>query len=109
MFDKNFRRLNRQFDRIQRSWPISRSFLDWVRKPGSRLLRIPLGLLLIFGGIFSFLPILGIWMLPLGLLVLAVDIPPLRRPIGNLLVRLQRFIAKVRRRYWPKAVIARPD
>ena len=57
------------------------------------LVRIPLALLLIAGGIFSFLPILGLWMLPLGLLVLAVDIPPLRRPVGDAIVRLQRFIA----------------
>ena len=47
--------------------------------PRSRLLRIAIGILLIFGGIFSFLPILGVWMLPLGLVVLSVDIPRVRR------------------------------
>jgi hypothetical protein len=61
------------------------------------LVRIPLALLLIVGGVFSFLPILGLWMLPLGLLVLAVDIPPLRRPVGDAIVRLQRFIANSQR------------
>jgi hypothetical protein len=35
-------------------------------------------LLLILGGLLSFLPILGIWMLPLGLLLLAEDLPVLR-------------------------------
>jgi hypothetical protein len=62
------------------------------------LVRIPLAILLLLGGVFSFLPVLGLWMLPLGLLVLAVDIPPLRRPVGDAIVRLQRFIANTQRR-----------
>lgn len=90
-------RLDRQFDRIARQVPAARGFLDWVRRPGLLIVRLPLAILLILGGIFSFLPVLGIWMLPLGLLVLAVDIPPLRRPVGDAIVRLQRFIAKSRR------------
>ena len=47
--------------------------------PRSRLLRIALGILLIIGGLFSFLPLLGVWMIPLGMLVLSVDIPRVRR------------------------------
>lgn len=90
-------RLERQFERISRQVPASRGFLDWVRKPGLHLVRIPLAIVLILGGIFSFLPVLGIWMLPLGLLVLAVDIPPLRRPVADIIVRLQRFISKSQR------------
>ena len=98
MFDKNFRRLNRQFDRIHRSIPISRGFLNWVRKPESRILRIPLGILLLLGGIFSFLPILGVWMLPLGLLLLALDLPFLQAPINNVVIRGQRCWAMWRRK-----------
>jgi hypothetical protein len=79
-------RLNRQFDRIERAVPLSRGFLGWIRRPSSRLVRIPLGLLLIFGGIFSFLPILGIWMLPLGLLLLALDLPFLQGPLNRLIL-----------------------
>ena len=37
--------------------------------------------LLIFGGIFSFLPVLGLWMLPLGLLLFAQDVPVLQKPM----------------------------
>jgi hypothetical protein len=95
-------RLDRQFERISRQVPASRGFLDWVRKPRLHLVRIPLAIVLILGGIFSFLPVLGIWMLPLGLLVLAVDIPPLRRPVGDAIVRLQRFISKSQRWYRSK-------
>jgi hypothetical protein len=32
---------------------------------------------------FSFLPVLGIWMLPLGLLLIACDVPFLRKPVGH--------------------------
>ena len=91
-------RLDRQFERIGRQVPASAKFLRWVRRPHMHLVRIPLALVLILGGGFSFLPILGLWMLPLGLLVLAIDLPPLRRPVGNGLVRLQRWLAKIRRK-----------
>ncbi len=47
--------------------------------PRSRLLRIAIGGLLIFFGVFGFLPVLGFWMVPLGLLILSVDIPRVRR------------------------------
>lgn len=47
--------------------------------PRSRLLRIVIGLLLVLFGMFGFLPVLGFWMIPLGLLILSVDIPRVRR------------------------------
>src|SRR5688572_25643581 len=73
--------LDELFDRLESNAPgPAKGFIGWVRKPSSKLIRIPLAVLLIFGGIFSFLPVLGVWMLPLGLLILAIDIPPLQRP-----------------------------
>jgi hypothetical protein len=42
------------------------------------------------GGIFSILPLLGLWMLPLGLLLLAQDVPFLRRPTRQALVCIER-------------------
>jgi len=50
-----------------------------VYLPRSRPLRILLGLGLILGGVFAFLPVLGLWMLPLGAAVLSIDFPPVRR------------------------------
>jgi hypothetical protein len=47
--------------------------------PRSRLLRIAIGIALVVFGLFGFLPVLGFWMVPLGLLVLSVDIPRVRR------------------------------
>ena len=50
-----------------------------VPVPASRIARVLLGLILIVGGLFSFLPVLGIWMVPLGLVVLSVDFAIVRR------------------------------
>ena len=52
--------------------------------PGIRALA---GLVLICAGLLGFLPILGFWMIPLGLAVLATDIPPLKRWIRARLSR----------------------
>ncbi|MEP7240489.1 MAG: hypothetical protein ABI697_06355 [Devosia sp.] len=92
-------RLDRQFRRIGRQVPAAAGFLQWIQAPHRHLVRIPLAIVLIFGGVFSFLPILGLWMLPLGLAILAIDLPLLRRPIGNGLVRLQRWVANTKRRF----------
>ena len=47
--------------------------------PGPPLVRVLAGIALILGGVLGFLPILGFWMLPLGVLVLSVDLHPVRR------------------------------
>lgn len=47
--------------------------------PASRIARIALGAPLILGGIVGFLPIVGFWMIPLGVLVLSYDIAVVRR------------------------------
>ena len=47
--------------------------------PGTRTQRTLIGLALLAGGIMGFLPIVGFWMIPLGLLVLSVDSPRIRR------------------------------
>jgi hypothetical protein len=65
-------------------------FVGWLRKPSSRLVRIPLAILLIAGGIFSFLPVLGLWMLPLGLLLFAQDVPILQKPMARMLGWVER-------------------
>jgi hypothetical protein len=50
-----------------------------VPVPQSRTLRVLLGIALILGGLVGFLPILGFWMIPLGLIVLSIDFHPIRR------------------------------
>ncbi|MDB5561062.1 MAG: hypothetical protein JWN11_480 [Hyphomicrobiales bacterium] len=81
---KSEERLQRQFDELQSMLPSRLAgIVQWLRRPSAWLVRIPLGILLIVGGIFSFLPILGVWMLPLGLLLLALDLPFLQGPVVN--------------------------
>jgi hypothetical protein len=65
-------------------------FVDWVRRPTSRLIRLPLGILLVLFGIFGFLPIVGFWMIPLGLLLIARDVPALEPPLARLLAWINR-------------------
>jgi hypothetical protein len=47
--------------------------------PRSRGLRVAIGVVLILGGILGFLPVLGFWMIPLGLLVLSYEFAVVRR------------------------------
>lgn len=83
--------LDRHFEWIADRLPAKGArFVRWLRQPSSRWVRIPLALLLILGGIFSFLPILGIWMLPLGLLLIAQDLPFLQKPLADILGWIER-------------------
>ena len=61
-----------------------------LRRPAARWIRIPAGLLLIIASLFSFLPILGLWMLPLGLLLIAQDVPFLQKPLAGMLGWIER-------------------
>jgi len=62
----------------------------YLRQPQARMVRVPAAVLLTLGGVFSILPVLGIWMLPLGLLLLAVDLPALRPPLTRMLHWIER-------------------
>jgi hypothetical protein len=77
---------NQEMDRFQDHMPA------WVGHNLKRLrgkhavwVRVPAGVALIGGGVLSFLPVLGIWMLPVGFALLAQDIPVMRRPMARLL------------------------
>jgi hypothetical protein len=82
--------LNRYFEMMHRRVPIRVSqFIRWLRKPSSFAVRLLIALLLILGGFFSFLPILGLWMLPLGLLFIAQDVPMLQKPLVGALAWIE--------------------
>lgn len=72
--------------------------LRWLRQPDVRWFRIATGCLFIGGGLLAFLPVLGIEMLPIGLLLLAEDIPLLREPIGHMTLFLLRQWRALRKR-----------
>ncbi|KQZ97148.1 MAG: PGPGW domain-containing protein [Agrobacterium cavarae] len=50
-----------------------------VAMPRSRIGRIVTGTVLVICGLLGFLPVLGFWMVPLGLLVLSQDLRFVRR------------------------------
>lgn len=58
------RKPNQHYKRVRR-WPTP--------------LRIGIGVLMVIGGLFGFLPVLGFWMVPLGLLVILIDVPMVKR------------------------------
>jgi hypothetical protein len=64
--------------------------MRWAQRrlpPGIRTLA---GLLLMVGGVLGFLPVLGFWMIPLGVAVLSLDYPPLQRKIERKLKAVAR-------------------
>ncbi len=96
--EKMRRRLDRQFDALAVGVPAAARPIRYLRRRRLALLRMPLGLLLVAGGIFSFLPVLGVWMLPLGLMLLAIDLPVLQPFITSAVIRVRRRISATRRR-----------
>ncbi|MDM7931429.1 hypothetical protein [Tabrizicola sp.] len=92
------RRFLRQFDAIERAFPPLRGPVSVLRREGWWVVRLPLALILIAGGLLWFLPLLGIWMLPVGLLLLAVDLPRLRGPISAVMIRSRHRIGRWRQR-----------
>ncbi len=99
VIDRHKRRLDRHLDRWQRRFPQwAARTLGWLRKPSSRWVRVPIGLVLVAGGLLGFLPILGFWMLIPGLLLLALDVPFLRLPVRVAIVRVRRTLVRWRHR-----------
>jgi hypothetical protein len=78
-FDEELKRLQRRVP------PWARHMIKSVKQPGAVWMRIPLAIALMIGGLLGFLPVLGFWMLPLGTVLLAIDLPWLRGPFGRLL------------------------
>ncbi len=80
---------------IRRLPPRVQRAVCWLRRPSVRPLRIGAGVLFVLGGLLSILPVFGLWMLPLGLVLLAEDFRPLRKPEARILSWIER-----RRPHW---------
>lgn len=93
------RRFQRQFRTVERLVPPLRTPLGRLRRGNWLPVRLPLAILLTLGGLFWFLPILGLWMLPAGLLLLAVDLPHLRGPVSVAIIRSRRWSQRWLRRW----------
>jgi hypothetical protein len=86
------RRVDQLVARLPEGW---RSTVRWLHQPSRNWLRVCVGILLIVGSFLSILPVFGLWMLPLGLMLLAEDVPVLRRGLGRILEWIER-----RRPHW---------
>ena len=63
--------------------------------PGTR---VGAGAIFMVGGVFGFLPILGFWMVPVGIFIAAAEFPPARRPMQRWLYRETRTLTLYERR-----------
>jgi len=84
-----------EMDRLQNHIPswVGHS-LNRLRGKGALWVRVLTGVALLGAWCFLPLPIVGIWMLPVGLALLAHDIPMMRRPMARLLHFTNRKIEK---------------
>ena len=95
---KTERILQRRLDKAERYLPgLLGEWVGHLRRPSASWVRVPLGILLVLGGALSILPVLGIWMLPLGLVLLALDVALLRRPTVRMLVAGERLWNRLRK------------
>ena len=98
--------LARAYDVLERHVPgwMGRA-IRWLRHPNARYVRIPIGLALIAGSLLAILPVFGIEMLPIGLLVLAQDVPFLRGPAARMMLWLEKqvFVWRRKLRRWRRA------
>jgi len=96
--------LDQAYDELEREVPdrVSRA-IRWLRDPKGKWVRLPLGLLLIVANLFGpIVPFLGIEFVPLGLLLVAQDIPPLRKPVAKMTLWLEHKWVNLRRRWRKK-------
>jgi len=63
--------------------------MRWGKERLPRGIRSLVGVLLMIGGVFGFLPVLGFWMFPLGLAFIALDIPFTAHRIDDWMITLK--------------------
>ena len=89
--DADSRRHRRRLAALADRLPGSiRGAIWWLLRPKSRWARIPAGVLLVLGGVLGMLPVLGFWMLPLGLVLIGEDVPLVRRGVNRVLAWIER-------------------
>jgi hypothetical protein len=76
---------------IERLPGAARTASRWLRRPQARWARLPAGLLLIVGGFLFVLPVFGLWMQPLGVILLADDIAAFRQLRERMLDMIERY------------------
>jgi hypothetical protein len=92
--------LNQAFETLEEETPdCITNMIRWLRQPQSRWIRLPVGILCVLAGFFWFLPVIGVEFFPIGLLLIAQDVPVLRRPAAKLMLWLEDRWLLIRRRF----------
>jgi hypothetical protein len=87
--------LDEQFDRLERVCPrYLRKLIHLLREPRLRWARTATGILLILASMLWFLPIIGLELLPIGLMFIAIDVPFLRRPVARMIAWVERLVLR---------------
>lgn len=105
MTDKGEQELEEAYDGLEKQVPDRvADALRWLRDPRSRWIRLPLGFAMIALSTLSFLPVIGLEWLPIGLLLVAQDVPFLRVPAARMMLWLEDAWRLLRRRWlkWKK-------
>lgn len=85
------RTLDQAYDVLEQEAPdrVAR-FIRWLRSPKSKWVRLPLGILFIAAGFLGpVLPVVGLEFVPVGLLLVAQDVPFLKKPVGRAMLWLE--------------------
>jgi hypothetical protein len=77
--------LDRELDRLQQQLPGWAQWTVDIPRGAHPWVRVPAGVAFTVGGCFSILPGLGLWMIPVGVATLAVDVPVMRPPAIRML------------------------
>lgn len=90
MADQGKQDLDQAYEGLQNETPdrVSRA-IRWLRNPEARWVRIPLGVVFILLSFGWFLPVVGLELLPIGLMLIAQDVPFLRKPVARAMMWLE--------------------
>jgi membrane-bound ClpP family serine protease len=94
-------KLDQAYDQLEDLAPdrLARA-IRWLRDPKGRMIRLPLGIVIaVVSLIGPIVPVLGIEFLPLGLLLIAQDVPPLRKPVAEMTLWLEYQWVRLRSRW----------
>jgi hypothetical protein len=85
-------KLDQAYDELEDQTPdrVARA-IRWLRNPRGKWVRLPLGIFIVATGLIGpIVPVLGVEFIPLGLLLIAQDVPPLREPVADMTLWLER-------------------
>jgi hypothetical protein len=91
-------KLDLAYDELEQHAPdrVARA-IRWLRNPKGKAVRLPLGIVLVAAGLLGpVVPLLGVEFIPIGLLLIAQDVPPLREPVADMTLWLERQWVRLR-------------